>query len=464
MHAILAVCIVAFPVGALEAAPQDSSRPNIVFIMADDLGYGDLGCFGQEKIQTPHLDALATQGMRCTSAYAGSTVCAPSRCVLMTGKHTGHAFIRGNGTMPLPAEEVTLAEVLKDRGYATAMFGKWGLGNPGDSGEPTEQGFDEYFGYLHQGHAHNYYPEFLFRNGEKVMLDNVVPNATKSGAGKASVKNTYSHDLFIDESIRFIDEHTEEPFFLYVPLTIPHANNEAGKEGMEVPDLGAYSGKDWPEAQKGTAAMITRMDSGVGRILERLKKHGIAENTIVVFTSDNGPHREGGNKPDFFDSNGPLQGIKRSLHDGGIRVPTIVSWPDRVPAGSSSDQPWMFADVLPTLAQAAGGQVPPGVDGVSVLATWQGEEQDLSDRTLYWEFHERGFKQAARKGKWKAVRQTSKGTPIQLYDLSSDIGERDDVSTKHPEIVAEFETFFAEARTPSKRWPGKFPASSAPTE
>jgi arylsulfatase A-like enzyme len=464
MRAILMVCIVALPVGAIEAAPQDSSRPNIVFIMADDLGYGDLGCFGQEQIQTPRLDALASQGMRCTSAYAGSTVCAPSRCVLMTGKHTGHAIIRGNGTMPLPEEEVTLAEVLKDQGYATAMFGKWGLGNPGDSGEPTRQGFDEYFGYLHQGHAHNYYPEFLFRNGEKVMLDNVVPNATKSGAGKASAKNTYSHDLFIEESLRFIDQHHEEPFFLYLPLTIPHANNEAGNEGMEVPDLGAYAGKDWPEPQKGTAAMITRMDTGVGRILDRLQKYGITENTIVVFTSDNGPHREGGNNPDFFDSNGPLQGIKRSLHDGGIRVPTIVCWPGRVPAGSTSDTPWMFADILPTLAQAAGGQVPPGIDGVSVLATWQGEDQDLSGRTLYWEFPGGGFKQAARRGKWKVVRHTSTGTPIQLYDLSSDIGEMNDRASEHPEIVAEFEEFFASARTPSKRWPGKFPATRAPIE
>ena len=439
-------------------------RPNVVFIMADDLGYGDLGCFGQEQIQTPELDALASRGMRCTNAYAGSTVCAPSRCVLMTGKHAGHAVIRGNGTMPLPAEEVTLAEVLQQEGYATALFGKWGLGNPGDSGEPTAQGFDEYFGYLHQGHAHNYYPEFLFRNGEKVMLDNVVPGAYPSGAGKATVKKTYSHDLFIDESIRFIDEHKDEPFFLYLPLTVPHANNEAGREGMEVPDLGRYAEKDWPEPQKGTAAMITRMDSGIGRILERLDAHAISDNTIVIFTSDNGPHREGGNNPDFFNSNGPLRGIKRSMHDGGIRVPTIICWPGEIAAGSTSDAPWMFADVLPSLAEATGATAPAGIDGVSVLASWRGEEQDLDDRTLYWEFHERGFKQAARKGNWKALRNTSKGTPIQLYDLATDIGEDRDVAQAHPEVVAEFEAFFAQARTPSTRWPGRFPEPVAPTE
>jgi arylsulfatase A-like enzyme len=334
------------------------------------------------------------------------------------------------------------------------MFGKWGLGNPGDSGEPTQQGFDEYFGYLHQGHAHNYYPEFLFRNGEKIMLENVVPKATRSGAGKASVKATYSHDLFIQESLRFLDEHSEEPFFLYIPLTIPHANNEAGKEGMEVPDLGEYATEDWPAPQKGMAAMVSRMDAGIGEILDRLETLGVSQNTIVIFTSDNGPHREGGNNPNFFDSNGALRGIKRSLHDGGIRVPTIVRWPDRVAAGSTSSVPWMFADVLPTLAEAATQPSPAGITGESVLATWTGKEQDLSHRTLYWEFHEGGFKQAARRGAWKAVRLTGAGKPVQLYDLGKDPGEANNVAADHLEIVAEFEVFFDTARTPSKRWPG----------
>lgn len=430
-----------------------TDQPNVVFILADDLGFGDLGCFGQEQILTPNIDRLASEGTRFTSSYAGSTVCAPSRCVLMTGKHVGNADIRGNGMVVLSDDEVTIAEVLSDNEYATAMIGKWGLGNPGDAGEPTAQGFDHYFGYLNHGHAHNYYPEYLFRNGEKVMLDNVVPNAYPSGAGEATEKKTYSHDLFVDEALEFIDEHRSEPFFLYLPFTIPHANNEAGNQGMEVPDYGLYEDEEWPGQQRGTAAMITRMDAGVGEILDRLDALGIADNTIVVFTSDNGPHREGGNDPDFFDSNGPLRGIKRSLHDGGIRVPTIVRWPGRVPAGASSDAVWTFADVLPTLAEATGSEVPDGLDGVSLLPTWEGAEQpELYERVHYWEVGEGGFQQAIRKGKWKAVRNTKVHGPLQLYDLEVDLGEASDVADQHPEVVAELTEYMDNARTPSQRW------------
>ena len=464
MHLFTTVILSMFIGSSATATDEPGTPPNIVFIMADDLGYGDLGCFGQQSIRTPQLDAMAADGTCFTSAYAGGTVCAPSRCVLLTGRHGGHAVIRGNGRVPLPAEEVTMAEVLRDHGYHTAMIGKWGQGLLGDSGEPTAQGFDEYFGYLHRGHAHNYYPEFLIRNGEKVMLDNVVPDAYPSGAGKASEKNTYSHDLFVADALRFIDEHRGEPFFLYLPLTIPHANNEAGREGMEVPELGGYAAENWPAPQKGTAAMITRMDHGVGEILDRLDAHGIAENTIVIFTSDNGPHREGGNEPDFFDSNGPLRGIKRSMHDGGIRVPTIVRWPGRVPAGWTCGVPWSFADLMPTLVEAAGiseTALPEGLDGTSVLASWTGSPQDLEDRYLYWEFHERGFRQAARRGRWKAVRNTGEGTPLELYDLATDVGESENVASEHPEVVAAFEAYLAEARTPSKQWPGRFPESSS---
>ena len=434
--------------------------PNVVFIMADDLGYGDLGCYGQRRIMTPNIDRLAEQGARFTEAYAGSTVCAPSRCVLMTGKHTGHTFMRGNRRLPLPAEEVTLAEVLSERGYATTLIGKWGLGNPGGSGEPTLQGFDSYFGYPDQGHAHNYYPEFLVRNGERVPLDNVVPDAYRSGAGHATVKNTYSHDLLMAEALDWVDAHHEENFFLFLPLTIPHANNEAGNEGMEVPDLGSYADRDWPEPQKGTAAMITRMDAGIGALMAKLEEHGVAENTIVIFTSDNGPHREGGNDPDFFDSNGPLKGIKRSMHDGGIRVPMIVRWPGRVPAGTTVDGPWGFVDVVPTLAEVIGAPAPPDQDGLSVLPLWRtGSQPDLADRWQYWEFHEGGYHQAARRGRWKAVRPTGKGGPLELYDLENDLGETDDVASEHPEITAVFVDYLESARVPSEHW--RTPAEKA---
>ena len=277
---------------ALRAAP-----PNIIFIMADDLGYGDLGCFGQRRIQTPQIDRLARQGMRFTDFYAGSTVCAPSRCVLMTGYHTGHAFIRGNGKDNLRPSDVTVAEVLKPAGYATGLIGKWGLGHEGSSGLPTRQGFDQFYGYLDQHHAHNYYPSFLVRNESRVALNNVVPREGKFGQGVASKKVDYSHDLITREALAFVDRHHDRPFFLYWSLTIPHANNEARAKGMEVPDYGIYSDRAWPEPQKGHAAMITRMDSDVGRLLARLEHHGIADNTVIFFTSDNGPHREGGRIP-----------------------------------------------------------------------------------------------------------------------------------------------------------------------
>ena len=438
---------------ALSMPPAHGDRPNVVFIMADDLGYGDLGCYGQESIATPHLDRLAAEGTLFTEAYAGSTVCAPSRCVLMTGKHTGHAFMRGNRRLPLPAEEVTLAEILSGNGYRTTLIGKWGLGNPGTEGEPTRQGFDSYYGYADRGHAHNYYPEFLIRDGECVPLDNVVPDAYPSGAGKATEKRTYSHDLFMEEAIAFVDENHEEPFFLYLPLTIPHANNEAGNEGMEVPELGAYAGEAWPAPQRGTAAMITRMDAGIGRLLDRLEDHGVADQTIVIFTSDNGPHREGGNDPDFFDSNGPLRGIKRSMHDGGIRVPLIVKWPGQVAAGARVDGAWGFVDMVPTFCDVLGVEAPPGQDGISVLPLWRGQAQpELDERLHYWEFHERGFRQAARQGRWKAVRDTGSGGPLQLYDLQVDIGEMNDVAADHPEIAAALADYLDTARVPSEYW------------
>jgi len=445
-------------------------RPNIIFILADDLGYGDLGCYGQQQILTPNLDRMAAEGMRFTDAYAGFTVCAPSRCVLMTGKHTGHARIRRNGAGPLHPEDVTVAEMLKPLGYSTALIGKWGLGEENTTGAPWKQGFDYFFGYLNQGHAHNYWPEFLFRNDQKVPLRNVVIRSKqfRGLSGVATKRVDYSHDLMAAEALKFIDENHDEPFFLYLAFTIPHANNQADpvngdpgpkvipaslgfhreRAGMEVPDAGIYQQKDWPGPQKGTAAMITRMDKDIGRLFDRLRQYHIDENTIVFFSSDNGPHKEGGNDPYFFHSAGPLRGYKRSLHDGGIREPMIVRWPGKIQAGAVSNLVWYFADFLPTVAELTGATAPADIDGVSILPTLLGGKQDLSQRFLFWGWGQgRNKGQAARWGKWKAVRE-AKDKPVELYDLSTDIGEEHDVAGKFPDVAKKMAEFMDSAVTP----------------
>lgn len=465
--ALLAACL-----GCSER-PNDTAAgdapPNFVWILADDLGYGDLGSYGQERIQTPHLDRMAEEGMRFTDAYAGFTVCAPSRSVLMTGQHTGHTRVRRNGSPGLWDEDVTVAELLKAEGYATALVGKWGLGMEDSPGAPWKQGFDHFYGYLSQGHAHNFYPEFLMRNAERVPLRNVVERSGRYGgmSGVATERVDYSHDLMMDEALGWIEENAAGPFFLYLALTIPHANNEAGnldgggdpgianlkadlghhreRVGMEVPDAGQYQGEDWPGPQKGTAAMISHLDEGVGQVFAALRRLGVDERTVVFFSSDNGPHAEGGNDPFFFDSNGPLQGYKRSLHDGGIRVPTIVRWPGRVRAGSVSDFPWYFADFLPTVADIAGFGVPDGVDGTSILPVLQETDISAEDRFLYWGGTP-GRAEAVRWGQWKAVRE-GPDQPLELFDLSSDIGEKRDVSAEHEEIVGEILGYLESAVT-----------------
>ncbi|MCS7017405.1 MAG: arylsulfatase, partial [Gemmatales bacterium] len=333
----LTICCVGFAFalgwGLICPAPtlaQAQTRPpNIVLILADDLGYGDLGCYGQKQIRTPHLDRLAAEGLRFTQFYAGSTVCAPSRCVLMTGLHTGHCYIRGNARYDLRPEDRTLAEILKSAGYATAHIGKWGLGHESSTGMPTRKGFDYFFGYLDQVHAHNYYPTFLIRNEAHVRLENVVPREGKYGEGVASIRRHYSHDLFTDEALRWITQHRDKPFFLYLCYTVPHANNEAlnpkyvplvesrPRHGMEVPDFGIYRDRSWPESEKAFAAMITRLDHDVGRLVARLRELGLDKNTLILFSSDNGPHAEGGHDPKFFQSSGGLRGMKRDLYEGG---------------------------------------------------------------------------------------------------------------------------------------------------
>jgi arylsulfatase A len=437
-------------------------KPNIIFILADDLGYGDLGCYGQQTIQTPNLDRMATEGMIFTDFYAGSTVCAPSRCSLMTGLHTGHAYIRGNsevqpmGQLPLPAGTVTVSRLLQQAGYTTALIGKWGLGGPGSTGTPNNQGFDYFFGYLCQRHAHNYYPEFLFRNDERVPLANEVKPVNPPG-GVATKRVQYSPDLFRAEALEFVTKNQHRPFFLYLAYTLPHANNEAGRNGMEVPSYEPYADKDWPDPQKGHAAMITRMDRDIGRLLALLKDLGLDEKTLVLFSSDNGPHQEGGADPNFFDSNGPLRGTKRDMYEGGIRVPLIARWPGRIAPGTGSTHVGAFWDFLPTCCELAGVTPPADIDGLSFLPTLL-DRPDLQQKHLYlyWEFHEQGKKQAVRMGRWKGIRLNvakDPDGPIELYDLDADPGEEQDVAVEHPDIVRRLAELMKTARTSSAHWP-----------
>lgn len=412
--------------------------------MADDLGYGDLGSFGQKVIQTPHLDQMAREGARFTQVYAGSPVCAPSRSVLMTGRHTGRTTVRGNfgkygvkglgggdGRVPLDAADVTVAEVLKEAGYVTGMTGKWGLGEPNTTGEPNEQGWDEFFGYLNQRRAHTYYPDYIWHNKERVDLP----------GNHDDKKETYVHDLFTDFALEFVRDHHNETFFLYLPYTIPHAD-------YEIPDTAPYTDRPWTDDEKVQAAMVTRMDRDVGKLFDLLNELDIDRNTIVFFCSDNGAAERWEGR---FDSSGHLRGRKRDMYEGGIRSPMIVRWPGQVAAGATNDFPWYFADVLPTLAEIGGANAPSGIDGISVVPSILGEKQS-DDRFLYWEFFESGFQQAVRWKNWKAVRLKI-GEPLELYDLSKDESETTNIAAQHPDIIAKFETYLATARTESKNWP-----------
>ncbi len=463
---VLIVALVAAAFGRvspLVAAERPAGKPNIIFILADDLGYGDLGCYGQKLIRTPCLDRMAAEGMRFTDFYAGATVCAPSRCVLMTGLHTGHCTVRGNADpqrQSLKPDDVTVAAMLKQADYATALVGKWGLGEEGTPGLPNQHGFDYFFGYLNQLHAHNYYPEFLWRNDQRMKLRNVLRRDGKPyeeiGAGISVGKVDYSHDLMAEEALKFVDQNKDRPFFLYLAFTIPHANNEGTRltgNGQEVPDYGIYADKDWTDPNKGQAAMITRMDADIGRLLDRLRQHGIDERTIVMFSSDNGHHDEGGHDTDLFDPNGPLRGMKRDLYEGGVRVPMLARWPGRVPAGTVSDHIGYFGDLMATAADLAGVKPPDKVDSISFVPTLLGQpDRQKKHDYLYWEFYERGSAQAVRMGKWKAVRKPMFTAQIELYDLSDDVGEENNIAEKHPDLVAKMEAIMAEAHVPSPRW------------
>ncbi len=445
-------------------APSLPKAPNIIFILADDLGYGDLGCYGQKIVQTPRIDEMAAQGMKFTNFYAGATVCAPSRCVLMTGLHNGHAQVRGNGgkvAQALRDEDVTIAEALHKAGYFNVLIGKWGLGEQGggESGLPNRQGFDEFFGYSSQSHAHNSYPEFLWHNDEKFPLGNIVVDMKVDIAGStgyATQRVQHTQSLFIDRTLDFLKQEHKQPFFLYLSLVVPHANNEATRalgDGQEVDDYGIYADKNWPNPDKGFAAVITLMDKGVGQILDQLKTSGLDKNTLVIFTSDNGPHREGGNNPEFFDTNGPLRGIKRDLYEGGIRVPFIAWWPGVIQSETTTDYIGYFGDFFATACELAGVKTSGNLDSISIVPTLTGHpEAQKEHEFLYWEFYERGSSQAVRQGNWKAVRSPMLTGKTELFDISRDLSEEQNVSEEHPEIVEKLQSLMDQSHAPNPLW------------
>jgi arylsulfatase A-like enzyme len=454
--------------GNAAASAWADDRPNLIWIMADDLGYGDLGCYGQKVIGTPHLDQMARQGMRFTQFYAGATVCAPSRSVLMTGQHHGRTRVRGNAGRTNPAaqallpDDITVAQVLRQAGYRTALIGKWGLGDIGaaETGIPTKQGFDEFFGFLSQVHAHNHFPDFLWNGQEKVTLPNRVHPIGDSGGGYATEAVQYADELFTDKAIQFVSENHSQPFFLYWSMVIPHANNERNRElknGTEVPDYGPYQNRDWPDTDKGQAAMIHHMDRYVGRMLDKLNELGIAQKTLVIFTSDNGPHNEASHSLGRFQPAGPLSGIKRSLTDGGIRVPAIAWWPGTIAANSTSEHVGYFGDWMATAAELARAPLPQGCDSISFAPTLRGQPGQAKHEFLYWEFHEGGFRQAALyQGRWKGIRSGKPDAPIALYDQTNDIAEKINVADKHVEVAARIGQYLQSARSTSSQWEPKW--------
>ncbi len=473
--ALLLILGLMMTLGVATDAYAQRKQPNIVLILADDLGYGDLGSFGQQTLKTPRLDAMAKHGMRFTQFYAGCTVCAPSRSVLLTGRHMGRTVVRGNSTAPIVIQpgQPTLASVLKGAGYKTACIGKWGVGTPDNFTNPNDVGFDHFFGYVNMWHAHNFYPEFLIRNGKVVKLDNVVaekwkpyqdPKLPQAGRGVAVKKGQYAPDLFIEDALSFIKMNKDKPFFLYFAMNVPHANNEAGNKGMDVPDLGEFASKDWPEPEKGFAAMIRNIDRDTGRIVDLLKELGIDKDTLVIFTSDNGPHQEGGHKADFFDSNGPLRGIKRDLTEGGIRVPTVAYWPGTVQPGDDNgtvdDAHWYFGDFMATFAELAGVEPPDGIDSDSFAGPLKGQPREKRwnrKSKMYWEFYERGSAQAVRFGKWKAIRKPMFTGPIELYDMSNDAGEKRDYAKRRPDLAKHAANLLDKMHEPDLNWKVRAP-------
>jgi len=463
--------------GAIQGADQSQRPTNVIVFLADDLGYQELGCYGQKIIKTPSIDALAAGGLRMTHFYSGSPVCAPSRGMLLTGKHSGHAYVRDNrnpkgldklkaqyawefpGQYPLPEGEITLAEAFQSRGYATGAMGKWGLGHFGTSGDPNQQGFDLFYGFNCQVHAHNHYPRFLWRNATKEVL----PGNDRTLSGE-----TFSQDRFIEEAIAFIDSHQKDPFFLFMPFTIPHLS-------IQVPDWAVqwyanqveeedYEHRGYlkhPKPRAGYAAMVTYLDYGIGLIMNKLRALGLESNTLVIFTSDNGPtyDRLGGSDSTFFESAGLMRGLKGSVYEGGIRVPMIAHWPGHIPPGITSDEPAAFWDLMPTLLTMTGhGEaIPPNLDGIDLSPTLLNKGHQPPHDSLYWEFPAYGGQQALRRGKWKAIRQNifKEGLQTELYDLETDPSEQNNLAAQYPTVLLSMEKLMDQARTPSAQYPFK---------
>ncbi|MDL2322514.1 arylsulfatase [Bacteroidales bacterium OttesenSCG-928-A17] len=445
----------------------NNEKPNVVFIIADDLGYGDLSCYGQQKFQTPNIDRLATEGMRFSQCYSGATVSAPSRANLITGLHSGHAPIRGNremkpeGQFSIPQSTNTIFKAFKDKGYTTGAFGKWGLGAPGSEGDPNKQYVDDFFGYNCQLLAHNYYPDHLWHNDKRIDL----PENENGAFG------VYSQDLIQEKCLDFIDNNKDEPFFLFVPCVLPHAELLVPEDSIiqkfrgqfpERPYVGTDSG---PNFRKGNycsqthpratfAAMVSRFDLYVGQIVRKLKELDLYDNTLIIVTSDNGPHMEGGADPDFFNSSGPYRGRKRDLYEGGIRVPMIAVWKDRIEGGANSDFMCAFWDILPTFSDIL--NLPePSSDGVSLLPTFTKKGKQQEHNHLYFEFHEQGGRQAVRKENWKLIRLNiaKEGGVYELYNIADDPSESQNLAEAHPEKVAELKIIMEQCHLPNESWP-----------
>lgn len=451
----------------LTFASNAQSRPNIIFILADDLGIGDVGCYGQQKILTPNIDKMAKAGMRFTQMYAGTSVCAPSRASFMTGLHTGHTPVRGNmgfkpeGQYPLPEGTITVASVLKNAGYTTGDFGKWGLGYPGSTGVPNKQGFDIFYGYNCQSLAHNYYPDHLWQNDQKIELPE---NKLKD--------SVYSADLIHQHALDFLQQQNNKPFFLFLSYTLPHAalsvphdsmydfyvkkfnDQPLGKNDKNVKRYEKAAFEPYPHAAY--AAMVSRLDKYVGDVITALEKQGKLENTLIIFSSDNGPHKEGGNDPEFFNSNGIYKGIKRDLYEGGMREPFIVMWKGKIKPGTTNDHIGAFWDLFPTFQELAGLKPSTNIDGISMVPTLTGKDKQQKQHDyLYWEFQEEGGKQAVRLGNWKGIKLnvTEKENPaLELYDLTNDVEETKDIAAQHPDIVKRIDSIMQQAHIYNKDW------------
>lgn len=440
---------------------QNATPPNIIYILADDLGYGDLSCYGQQRFTTPNIDKLASEGVKFTNHYAGSSVSAPSRCSLMTGLHTGHGTFRENRSLvtgkriDLTDEDITIAQVLKDKGYATGAFGKWGLGTEGSEATPNKKGFDSFVGFIDQEDAHNHYPAFLYRNEDKFT----IPENQNGNCG------VYANDIFTEETKKFITDNKDKPFFVYLPYTIPHAellvpdedlNPQIGKFDPETPyapdPIKTYRHQMTPHAA--FVGMMTRMDNQIGEIMALLKELGLDENTIVMFSSDNGPHDVGGADPAYFNGGGGFKGIKRDLYEGGIRVPFIARWKGVIEEGKVSDHVSAFWDIMPTLCEISGTELPRTTDGISLLPTLVGgDKKQMEHENLYWEYiSKKRVLQAVRMGDYKAVKH-GLDRPIEIFNIIEDAGETKDLAAKHPELVKKAEELFVKMRVPSKEFP-----------